>query len=47
MHLGPATADAADQLEKTAASVIGITRTGLASRREGDWERVSLQVPQV
>jgi len=29
-------ADAKDQLEKTAASVVGIERTGLASRRESD-----------
>ncbi|MBA3316404.1 MAG: DUF4340 domain-containing protein [Planctomycetota bacterium] len=29
-------ADAKDQLQKTAASVVGIARTGLASRREAD-----------
>lgn len=38
-------ADAEDQLEKTAASVVGIERTGLASRREGDHERYGVIDP--
>jgi hypothetical protein len=38
-------ADAENQLEKTAASVIGVTRTGLASRREADEERFGVLDP--
>ncbi|MGC1273965.1 MAG: DUF4340 domain-containing protein [Planctomycetaceae bacterium] len=38
-------ADAEDQLEKTAASVVGIERTGLASRRENDHERFGVIDP--
>jgi len=38
-------ADAKDQLEKTAASVIGVERTGLASRREADQERYGVLDP--
>lgn len=38
-------ADAKDQLNKTAASVVGITRTGLASRREADHEQYGVIDP--
>lgn len=38
-------ADAEDQLEKTAASVVGIERAGLASRREADYERYGVIDP--
>lgn len=38
-------ADAKDQLEKTASSVIGVERTGLASRREADQERYNVLDP--
>ena len=38
-------ADAKDQLEKTAASVVGIERTGLASRRESDQAQYSVIDP--
>ena len=39
-------ADAEDQLEKTAASVVGITREGLASRRESDHQRYGVVDPR-
>ena len=38
-------ADAEDQLEKTAASVVGIRRDGFASRRESDHERFGVIDP--
>ncbi|HEX6986439.1 MAG TPA: DUF4340 domain-containing protein, partial [Planctomycetaceae bacterium] len=38
-------ADAADRLQKTAASVVGVERAGLASRREGDHERFGVVDP--
>jgi hypothetical protein len=38
-------ADAKDQLKKTAASVIGLERTGLASRREADEEKYGVIDP--
>ena len=38
-------ADAEDQLETTASSVVGIVRAGLASRRESDFERYGVIDP--
>jgi Domain of unknown function (DUF4340) len=38
-------ADAENQLEKTASSLIGVERAGLASRREGDHERFGVIDP--
>ncbi len=37
--------DGKDRLAKTAASLIGVTRTALASRREGDFERYGVINP--